>query len=392
MAIPLKYNLKSLFVRRLSTAVTVITFAVVVGIFLTIMALAEGLRTTLVATGEPLNIMIFQQGNQAEVSSAVPQEAASIISNLSGIMKDDQGQPLVSPEIVLLENLPKRGPEGEVGNVVVRGISPKGFQLRPKARLVGGRMFRPGLREAVVSRAISERFQSTALGDQVNLGKGDWTIVGIFDAQGTAFDSEIWVDVNQAAGDFNRRSYSIVLLRAADEAALLTLVQQVTSDPRLHMNAMREKSYYDEQTRVIGPIRGIGMFLVFVLGMGAVFAAMNTMYASVANRTKEIATLRVFGFTRWSILISFLTESCLLALIGGALGCLLALPMNGVTTGTTNALTYSEIAFHFHVSAGLIMSALILSLIMGLCGGLIPARYAARQPIISALRGGFVGK
>lgn len=392
MAIPLKYNIRSLFVRRLSTTVTIITFAVVIAIFLVIMALAEGIRTTLVATGEPLNIMVLEQGNSAEVSSSVSQEATSIIGNLPAIRKDDQNQALISPEIVVLQNLPKRGAESEVGNVVVRGISPKGFQLRSKVRLISGRMFQPGLREAVVSRAIAGRFQDTALGEQFNLGKGDWAVVGIFDAQGTAFDSEIWADVNQIASEFNRTSYSSVLLQAANESAQAALIQQLASDSRLHVNAAKETSYYNEQAGIVGPIRGIGMFLLLVMGVGAIFAAMNTMYASIANRTREIATLRAFGFSRFSILFSFLIESCLLALIGGALGCLLALPLNGVATGTTNSLTYSEITFHFHISISLIVNSIILSLIMGLFGGFIPARSAARQPIASALRAGFIGR
>lgn len=261
-----------------------------------------------------------------------------------------------------------------------------GMVLRPQIRLVEGRMFRAGLREVIVSRRLSERFQNTSLGDRLRFGKGEWTVVGLFDAGQTAFDSEIWTDVNQLSSDYNRQFYSSVLLRAVDEAAARDIIARVENERRYNLTGESETEYFREQTRAAAPIKAMGMFIALILGIGACFAAMNTMYAAVTYRTREIATLRVLGFRKGSILLSFIVESVLLALVGGAVGCLLALPINGVTTGTANWQTFSEIAFAFRVTPRLLLAGMIFATLIGLFGGFFPARQAARQVPALALR------
>jgi putative ABC transport system permease protein len=387
MAIPLKYNFRSLLVRRVSTLITVLSIALVVAIFVGVMALATGLETALVSSGDPLNILVRRRGSDSELSSFVAREALQDIKYLPGVKTNSSGDPVASAELVIIINLPKRGgEEGVNANVTIRGLPPTGLALRPQVRLVEGRMFQPGLREVIVSRSISERFQHTSLGDQLRFGKTDWKVVGIFEAGNTAFDSEIWADVHQLANDFNRQSYSSVLLSATDEAAVKAIIDRIENDRRYNLTAQPETEYYQEQMRAAGPIKVMGMFIAIVMGIGACFAAMNTMYAAVTYRTQEIATLRVLGFKRRNILFSFLTESLLLALAGGVIGCLLALPINGVTTGTANWQTFSEIAFAFRITPQLLSIGMLFAALMGLFGGIFPAWRAARQTPAAALR------
>jgi putative ABC transport system permease protein len=387
MAIPLKYNLRSLLVRKVSTLLTVLSIALVVAIFVGVMALANGLETLLVSTGEPDNVLVRRRGSDSELSSFISREARQALIYLPEVATGADGQPVASPEIVVIINLPKQGAgEGESANVSVRGLSATGLALRPGIHLRRGRMFRPGLRELIVSESISRRFQHTGLGDRIRFGKADWTVVGLFDAGNTAFDSEIWVDVNQLAGAFNRDNFSSVLLRAKDTGAVQPLIARVESDRRFNLTAQREAEYYREQTRAAGPIKGLGMFIALIMGIGACFAAMNTMYAAVTYRTQEIATMRVIGYRPGSMLLSFLTESLLLALAGGLLGCLIALPLNGVSTGTANWTTFSEVAFAFRVTPRLLLTGMVFAALMGLFGGFFPARQAARQKPAAAMR------
>jgi putative ABC transport system permease protein len=378
MIIPLKYNYRSMLVRRVSTLMTTISIALVVAIFIGVMALANGIQAALVTSGDPLNILVRRRGSGSEMSSSVSPEAMQILKYLSGVKNDPGGGPLVSPEIVVVINLPKRGEE-QGSNITIRGISPHGLTLRPQVRLVEGRMYQPGLKEAIVSRAILQRFEKTRIGDQLRLGKADWKIVGVFDAGNTAFDSEIWVDVNQLADDYNRQSYSSALLRASDEAAVSSIGQIIENDQRYNLTAERETEYYLEQTQAADPIKVLGMFIAVVMGIGGCFAAMNTMYSAVAYRGQEIVTLRVLGFKRRSILYSFMVESLILALAGGLLGCLLVWPIDGFMTGTTNWRTFSEMAFAFHITPLLLLEGMMLAGLIGLFGGLMPARQAMRQ-------------
>jgi putative ABC transport system permease protein len=385
MAIPLKYNLRNLIVRRTTTAMTAFSITLTVTVFIALMALALGLQTSLTATGHPLNLIIMRDGSQSETQSSVQRDALQVIRYLDGIAKDEKGEPRVSPEVIVLINLTRRG-QVQGSNVSIRGLGPEGFGLRPEFKLVEGRLFRSGLREVIISKKISERFQNCGLGDRLRFAKGYWTVVGTFDAGNTAYSSEIWTDPEDLAQDFDRQAYSSVFVRAADAGAVARLKQQVSDDRRLHMKAQTELEYYEHQTQSAAPIKALGIFIAGLMAVGASFAAMNTMYAAVARRTKEIGTLRVLGFSRGSILLSFIIESVFIAAAGGLVGCILALPINGVTTGTTNFVTFSELAFNFRITPGLLLDGLVFAVLMGFIGGLFPAWRAAHENIVTALR------
>ncbi len=385
MAIPLKYNLRNLAVRRTTTAMTAFSITLTVTVFVVLMALAGGLQSSLSATGQPLNILIMREGSQSETVSFVKREALQVIKYLDGIAKDGKGEPWVSPELIVLINLPRRG-EAQGSNVTIRGLSPDGPSLRQEFKMVEGRFFRPGLREVIVSKRISERFQNCGLGEKLKFAKGYWTVVGIFEAGNSAYNSEIWSDVNDLGQDFDREDYSDVILRTTDANAIARIRDQVANDRRLHLKPVTEREYYESQTQTAGPIRAFGIFIAILMAVGASFAAMNTMYAAVARRTREIGTLRVLGFSRGSILVSFILESVLIAAFGGLLGCLLALPINGVTTGTTNFVTFSELAFNFRITPTLFCIGLVFAIVMGFFGGLFPAWRAAHEHIVTALR------
>jgi putative ABC transport system permease protein len=384
MAIPLKYNLRNLVVRRVSTLMTIGTIALVVGVFVALMALANGLNLALRASGSEENVIILRQGSQTEMQSGMTKEAFQIIQTLPGIARDRQDKPMASAEIAVIVNLPRR--TGESTNVTLRGVSETGFAIRPGIKLIEGRMFRPDVGEAIVSRSIAERFGGAGLGQTIQLGRRGLTVAGVFDAGGTAFDSEIWSDVVTVGDAFDRGGYSSVLVRAENLATRDQLVARIEAEQRLKLEAKPELKYYEEQTSASGPIRGLGIFVAIIMGIGACFGGMNTMYAAVAHRTREIGTLRALGFSKLSILTSFVIESMILALIGGVIGCLLALPVNGIATGTMNFRTFSELAFSFQITPDLVMFALIFSLVLGFIGGLLPSRLAARMPITKSLR------
>jgi putative ABC transport system permease protein len=385
MAIPLKYNWRNLVVRRTTTLMTAISITLTVAVFVVLNALAVGLQISLATTGQTLNVLILREGSQSETQSSVSRDSLQVVRYLEGIAKNPSGEPVVSPEQVVLINLPRRG-EVQGSNVVIRGLGPEGPALRPEFKLVEGRMFRPGLREVIASRKIATRFENCGLGERLKFAKGYWTVVGIFQAGNTAYDSEVWADANELAADFDREAYSSVLLRATDAGAVARLKDQVANDRRLHMKAQSEREYYERQTRFATPIKYLGFFIAALMAIGASFAAMNTMYAAVARRTREIGTLRVLGYSRGSILIGFILESVLIALLGGALGCLLAFPINGVTTGTTNFATFSEVAFNFRITPGLLLNGMLFAVIMGGVGGFFPAWRAAHENIVTALR------
>jgi putative ABC transport system permease protein len=385
MAIPLKYNFRNLRVRRTTTLMTAFSITLTVAVFVVLMALAEGLRSSLASTGNPLNVLILREGSQSETVSFVSRDTLQVIKYLHGIAKDAKGEPFVSPEVIVLINLPKIG-QTAGSNVTIRGVGEDGAAMRPDFKVVAGRYFKTGLREVVVSKRISERFQNCALGDKLKFAKGYWTVVGIFTAGNSAYNSEIWADVNELAQDFDRQSYSDVIVRATDTAAVARLDDQISNDRRLHLKPQTERAYYDSQTSTARPIQAFGIFIAVLMAVGASFAAMNTMYAAVARRTKEIGTLRVLGFSRWSIMVSFIIESVLIAGLGGVIGCVLALPINGVTTGTTNFATFSELAFNFRVTPELFATGVVFSILMGLIGGLFPAWRAAHENIVTSLR------
>lgn len=385
MVIPLKYNFGNLLVRKTSTLFTAGSIALTVAVFLTMMALANGLKMAFIATGSARNMIVLRQNSDSETNSSVTPADFQKIKYLDGIARDAGGQPLASAETIVLINLPRvDNPAGS--NVIIRGVSAAGISLRPQVQIVTGRWFRPGAREIVVSQATSRRFVNTQVGERLRFGKSNWTVVGIFTAGGTAFDSEIWCDVNELMNDYNRTEYSSILAATTSAEALESLTKRIKDDRNLRFDALSETAYYAKQTSSALPVQILGMFIAVLMAVGAAFAAMNAMYTAVANRTREIGTLRVLGFSRFSIWLSFAIESVLLSLLGGVIGCLVALPVNGLTTGTTNFSTFSEIAFQFRVSRELLMTALIFSAAIGLIGGSLPALRAAREQIVTALR------
>jgi putative ABC transport system permease protein len=317
------------------------------------------------------------------------------LKTLPGIAKDSHGEPMTSGEWVVVIILPRRDGTGEV-NVTVRGMMPDGLEMRqlpgpdnhPGVKLVAGEWFHTGQREVVVSKSIRNRFTHANIGETMEFGKGSWKVVGVFDAGGSAYESEVWGDVNQMASDFDRQGgFSSAYLHATDPIAADALKNRVSDDQRLKLEGILETDYYAKQTSSGAPIKVIGIVVAFIMAIGSIFAAMNTMYAAVAYRGREIATLRVIGFSRPSILTSFVLESLLLALLGAAAGILLMLPFNGMQTGTSNAVTFSEVVFALRITPQVAMYAIAFALIMGFVGGLAPAWHAARQNILNALRG-----
>ena len=385
MAIPLAYNLRNLRVRWRLTLATSLGVALVVAVFVMVMALARGLSATYVSTGDDRNLLVIRKGSTAESSSQITREAMRSIKYVDGIAADATGQPLFSAEIIVLIYLDRQDGSGGA-NVLVRGMGGQGLALRPQVRLLEGRLFRPGLRECVVSRKIAERFRHCRVGESFRSGQTTWTVTGIFDADRSAYESEIWIDADEARDVFNRDFYGSALLRPVDAAAAARLMARLESDRTLYVRVLPEVEYYREQTKMAGPIQFLGSFLAVIMSVGAAFSAMNTMYAAVGARSREIGTLRVLGFRRRDIYLSFLLESVLLSLLGGVLGCLLSLPLNGVATGTIGWSTFAEVAFEFRITGELLMKGLLFALVMGVLGGLLPARQAARKPVLEALK------
>jgi len=385
MALPLKYNIRNIVVRKGSTLATAFTIGLTVAVFLMVMALARGIDLTLSSSGEPLNVIVVREGSTAELNSSLTRQNYNDLLFLDGVARDGD-HPLATGELINLIYKPRKGMT-QGSNVTVRGVGPMSFTLHSGFKTVAGRIFQPGLTEAVVSKRIAERFQGLDIGDKFRIQTTDYTVVGLFDSAGKAFESEIWVDVNSLASTMKRDGYSSVLLRAKDQNALTALTKRITDDPKLHLKAVSERTFYEDQQGVAsGALKGLAVFISFIMAIGAGFAGMNTMYAAVARRTKEIGTLRVLGFSRLSILIAFLLESIAIALIGAAIGIVLSLPLNFVSTGTSNFVTFSEIAFNFRVTADLMIMALLFGAIIGLVGSLLPSIRASRFRIVDALR------
>lgn len=385
MAIPISYNVRNLVVRKTTTLMTAAGVAMTVAVLLAVLGLVAGLQAAFSATGDPLRILVLRKGGNAELTSLVTQQQFQIIKIFPGIATWPDGQPKASLEVVSIINLPNvDNPEG--ANVSLRGISLRGIQMR-KLNIRSGRWFLPGQREIVVGKSIAKRYPSAQLGKQLKFGKGNWTIVGVMDGKQSATDSEIYGDANQVASDFNRPdTYSSALLQSTDEVTAAALRKSLEADRRLNVTVMTEKEYYAAQMVSAGPISFLGYFVCIIMAVGSSFAAMNTMYAAVARRSKEIGTLRILGFTKGSILFSFFLESLLLALVGGIIACILVLPLNNVTTGLGNFVTFSETSFNFRIGPAVMLIGLFFSLLLGAVGGLLPARQAAQKEILTALR------
>lgn len=395
MALPLTYNFRNVLVRWRATLATVLGIALVVAVYVLVQSLAVGLEQSSGNTGDPRNVLIVRKGATAESSSQVTREQLRLIPYLPEVARDPAGRPLVSSDVVVLLSLPRRHEAGEA-NVVLRGISPVGMSLRPQVRLVPGqdaqgqpapsRWFSPGHREVVVSARLAARFARFNVGDRFKSGGKELTVVGWMDGGGSAFDSEIWVDADEARSLFDRDNYSSVLVRVAEGSLATNLIARIEADKRLPLRAEPEVNYYAAQTKTAVPIRILGDFLATAMSIGAIFAAMNTMYASVGARTREIGTLRVLGYRRRSILAGFLLEGACLALVGGALGCALALPMHGYSTGTMSFESFSETVFQFRITPLLAAKGMAFSVVVGLAGSFLPALRASRLPVIAALK------
>jgi ABC-type antimicrobial peptide transport system permease subunit len=385
MKIPISYNLRNLVARRTTTVMTALGIALTVAVLISILALVEGLRTSLASTGHPLNVLVTRKGSTAELNSTITQESFLTIRAKPGIAAGAD-EPLASLELVTVIVL--ESPENPSGiNISLRGLTLTGFAMREDIKIVEGRRFTPGRREVVAGQGIARRYPGARLGSKLQFGRGEWEVVGVMDAGRSAANSEIFCDLAQLASDQNRETtLSSALLRATDQAALQTLIHDLTSDRRLNVDAVTERSYYEAQTSSATPIQFLGILVSVIMAIGSSFAAMNTMYAAVARRAGEIGTLRVLGFSRLGILASFFLESILLSLLGGILGCLLVLPLNNFNTAIGSFVTFSEITFSLRITPAIMAAGIAFALVMGAIGGLFPAGSAARKEILTALR------
>ena len=385
-AIPLSYIARNLWVRRVTTLLTASGMALVVFVFATVLMMGEGIRATLVATGQPDNVLLLRKGAGAEINSGIERAKAAMVESLDGIATNGEGRRLVSKEPVVLINLPKRS-NGKPSNVTVRGTSALGLELRPQVRVIEGRMFRPGTSEIIAGRSVASGFRGAALGETLRFAQRDWVVVGVFDSKKTAFDSEIWGDAEQMMAAFRRPVYSTLVLRLNQREALAGLKAAIEADPRLQLDVKPETQFYAEQSEALATfIRILGLSLSVIFSIGAIVGAMITMFAAVAQRVGEIGTLRALGFRRGAVLVAFLAESLLLSLVGGVVGLAAASGMQAVDISTTNFQTFSEIAFQFRLTPAIAAQTLLFALAMGFVGGFIPAWRAARLKIVDGLR------
>jgi len=386
MPVPLSYVARNLWVRRLTTVLTAGGMALVVFVFSAVLMLDAGLKSTMVSSGSDSNVVVIRKGADTEVQSGIERDTAAVVETLPQIALGPDGGTLSSREVVVLDSLSKRG-SGQRTNVPVRGLSPLGVQLRSQVRVVEGRMFRPGASEVIVGNSVAHDFNGAAVGQTLHFAQRQWLIVGRFDAQRTAFDSEIWGDCEQLLQAFRRTVYSSLIVRLASPARFEALRAAIDADPRLQLQARPERRYYEDQSRQMSDfIRILGLTLSIIFSLGAMIGAAITMYASVATRTGEIGTLRALGFARRSILAAFLLESMLLALVGGVAGLAGASMLQSVRISTTNFQTFSELAFSFELTPGVVLRSIVFALVMGLAGGVLPAAKAARMRIVDALR------
>jgi ABC-type antimicrobial peptide transport system permease subunit len=385
-AIPLAYSVRNLWTRRLTTALTAGGMALVVFVFAAVLMLDAGLRSALVATGQPDNILVTRRASGTEIQSGIERNQAAIVETQPEVAIGPGGARTVSKETVVLIAQPKRD-TGVATNITVRGLGEEGPALRPQVRIKAGRMFRRGTTEIVVGASIAERFDGTGIGERLRFGGREWTVVGVFDGAGSGFDSEVWGDGEQMMQSFRRNAYSTVVARLADPASFDALKARLESDPRLTLDVKRERRFYEEQSEVLSNfIRILGLTLSVIFSVGAMIGAMITMYASVANRTAEIGSLRALGFRRGAILVAFLLEAVSLALLGWAVGLAAAMLMTLVRISTMNWQSFAELAFSFTLTPEIVAQSFAFALAMGLAGGVLPALRAARLKIVDALR------
>jgi putative ABC transport system permease protein len=388
MAIPLAYNLRSVRARWASSVVAVLGIAGTVAVFVAMLALARGFRAAIVSSGLPQNAIVQQGGSDSEMTSALTIDSVRVVEDAPQVARRGAEEPLVSPEVVVIAALPLRE-TGSDANVQMRGVSPRVLAVRDNVRVAQGRFLRPGLYEIVVGANAARAYKGLDLGASVRIGPGTWTIVGIFDAGGSAFDSEIWADADAVNGNYQRPPgvYQSVTARLRSPEQFAAFEGLLERDPRLQVQVQREPEYYAAQSQIVTTlITVLGGLVAMVMGLGAVLAALNTMYAAVAERSREIAVLRALGFRRGSVVLSFLVEALWIAAIGGLFGCLVVLPVNGITTGTINWQTFSHLSFAFRITPDLLALGLAFALLMGIVGGLPPAIRAARSNVAATIR------
>jgi putative ABC transport system permease protein len=385
MAIPLKYNRRSLLVRRVSNAMTGGGIALVVAVFVIIMAMVAGLAHAIQHSSGDDNVIVLARGSTTETGSSLKLDQFDALKFLAAIRRDVSGNPLASPE--LAEQILMPSPSGSLDNLAVRGVLPVGFAVHDQVRLVSGRVFTPGLSEIIIGKALIGRYPGCNLGSNLRFGRRSWKVVGVFEAGGSSFESEVWGDVHSLQEDANRGPvFNSIRLKLAPGANTGALIQRMADDPRIDLQAETEADYYREQSAVANQVRALGLLVAGIMGFGAVFAAMNTMYAAVSVRTTEIATLRAIGFRPAAIMTSFLVESLVLALTAGLIGVLLAMPINLFSTSFNAGLTSATLDFDFRVTLSIVLQALLFAVVMGIAGGWLPARRAMRMSVAFALR------
>jgi putative ABC transport system permease protein len=387
MAIPVVYNLRSVKERWTSAVVAVLGIAGTVGVFIAMLSLAFGFKATLVSSGSADNAMVRRAGSTSEMDSSISLDQIKIMEDFPGVAHASTG-PLVTPEVVVIAPFPLRS-TGTDANVQVRGVSPRALDVRTKIKMIEGRFYQPGLAELVVGRNVDKTYAGLSMGDSVKFGGGTWRVVGVFDAGGSAFDSEVWCDSHVLNQIYHRPEniYQSLTVHLDSPASLQQFKDAATADPRLTVDVSPEIEYYAKQSRTLTTlIVVLGGIVAVVMGIGAVFGALNTMYSAVAERSREIATLRALGFGAGSVVLSFMIEAVLISLMGGLLGAVAVLPLNGLTTGAMNWQTFSHLAFAFRITPFLLGLGLVFALLMGVLGGFFPALRAARRPVAPALR------
>jgi putative ABC transport system permease protein len=387
MAVPIVYNLRSMKVRWLTAVAAVLGIAGTVGVFVAMLALAHGFRATLVNSGSPDNVLIRRAGSSAELDGSVALEQVKAIEDEPGVAHDN-GKPLVSPEAVLIAGFNLKA-TGTNANVQIRGLSPIVLKVRPNVKIIEGRFFEPGLAELVIGKNVTSTYEGLEMGQTIPFGGQTWKVVGVFDAGGSSFDSEVWADSRVLNQVYKRPDnlYQSVTVHLTSPPAFQQFKDAVTADPKLTVQVDHEVEYYARQSQVLTTLITIlGGLVVLIMGVGAVIGALNTMYAMISERSREIGTMRAIGFSQFSIVLSFVFEALVIAFIGGVIGCVSVLKLNGYTTGTMNMQTFSHVAFAFQITPILLAVGILFALLMGVVGGVPPAIRAARRPVALALR------
>jgi putative ABC transport system permease protein len=387
-SVPVSYNIRSIRARWTSTIVAVLGIAGTVGVFVAMLSLARGFKATLVASGSPGNALVMRAGSSSEMMGGITLDSIKVLQDAPGIARDASGRPLLTQDVVGVIPVPLIT-TGTDANVQVRGVSPNVLEIRKFVKITKGRMFQSGLNELVVGKNAANTYRGLTVGNKIDFAGGHWQVVGEFDAGGSAFDSEVWCD-SQIFNQVLQRPADVfqsATVHLASPSTFQEFKDAVTSDPRMNVDVYREIDYYAKQsTTMTRLITVLGGLVAFIMAIGAIFGALNTMYSAVAERGREIATMRAVGFSTWNVILSFLFEALLISLLGGLIGCLAVLPLNGLTTSTMNFQTFSNVAFAFKITFDLLLMGVLFALVMGVLGGLLPAIRAAVQPVSVALR------